>query len=86
MGGLAWSFEPVLPWLRGGTVLSVVAGFGLTFVRGPGRSDTVAGTACKFRDTDGPTRGGRLRNTEVGVISAEGREQVTRVRISKVNG
>ena len=36
MGGLAWSFGPVMPWLRGGTVVSVVGGLGLAFVHARG--------------------------------------------------
>ncbi len=36
IGGLAWSFGPVAPWLTGVTLLSVVGGLGLAFVRARG--------------------------------------------------
>jgi hypothetical protein len=34
--GLAWSFGPVMPWLTGGTLVSVVGGLGLAFVHARG--------------------------------------------------
>lgn len=36
MGGLAWSFGPVVPWLTRGTVVSVVGGLCLAFVHARG--------------------------------------------------
>jgi hypothetical protein len=36
MCGLAWSFGPVMPWLTGVTVLSVVGGLGLALVHARG--------------------------------------------------
>jgi hypothetical protein len=34
--GLAWSFRPVMPWLTGATVATVVGGLGLAFVHARG--------------------------------------------------
>ncbi len=32
ISGLAWSYGPVMPWLTGGTVVSVIVGLALSFV------------------------------------------------------
>jgi hypothetical protein len=36
ISGLAWSFGPVMPWLTGATVMSVVGGLALAFVHARG--------------------------------------------------